>query len=119
MSEVIRMATSVHEAQWAASGVALAVSSIQISLVSISVDIFPATNPDAKWNSIRSIERRISASTNLRVSISSKAESPFSVRQGKFVSAIWPIVPGEKDIAITFCTDSALTVTPGWDNVTG
>jgi len=39
--------------------------------------------------------------------------------QTKFVSAIWPIVPGEEDIAITFGTDSSLTVTPGWDNVTG
>jgi subtilase family serine protease len=36
-----------------------------------------------------------------------------------FVSAIWPIVPGEEDIAISFGTDSSLTVTPGWDNVTG
>lgn len=36
-----------------------------------------------------------------------------------FVSAIWPAVPGEEDIAITFGTDSSLTVTPGWDNVTG
>jgi subtilase family serine protease len=36
-----------------------------------------------------------------------------------FVSAIWPAIPGEEDIAITFGTDSSLTVTPGWDNVTG
>jgi len=33
--------------------------------------------------------------------------------QTKFVSAIWPVVPGEEDIAITFGTDSSLTVTPG------
>ena len=39
--------------------------------------------------------------------------------QSQFVSAIWPILPGEEDIAITFGTDSSLTVTPGWDNVTG
>ncbi len=39
--------------------------------------------------------------------------------QTSFVSAIWPIAPGEEDIAITFGTDSSLTVTPGWDNVTG
>ena len=36
----------------------------------------------------------------------------------QFVSAIWPIAPG---IAydLSFGTDSSLTVTPGWDNVTG
>lgn len=39
--------------------------------------------------------------------------------QSSFVSAIWPIAAGEEDIAITFGTDSSLTVTPGWDNVTG
>jgi subtilase family serine protease len=40
--------------------------------------------------------------------------------QTQFVSAIWPILPGnEEDIAISFGTDSSLTVTPGWDNVTG
>lgn len=39
--------------------------------------------------------------------------------QHGFVSAIWPLVPGVEDVAITFGTDSSLTVTPGWDNVTG
>lgn len=38
--------------------------------------------------------------------------------QTDFVSAIWPIGTSES-IAITFGTDSSLTVTPGWDNVTG
>ncbi|HEX3472500.1 MAG TPA: S53 family peptidase, partial [Silvibacterium sp.] len=40
--------------------------------------------------------------------------------QTQFPSAIWPILPNnEEDIAISFGTDSSLTVTPGWDNVTG
>lgn len=39
--------------------------------------------------------------------------------QHGFVSAIWPAVPGLEDIGITFGTDSSLTVTAGWDNVTG
>jgi subtilase family serine protease len=38
--------------------------------------------------------------------------------QKEFVSAIWPLSSAE-DIAISFGTDSSLTVTPGWDNVTG
>jgi len=39
--------------------------------------------------------------------------------QTEFVSGLWNIVPGEEAIAISFGTDSSLTVTPGWDNVTG
>ena len=38
--------------------------------------------------------------------------------QTDFVSALWPIASDEA-IAISFGTDSSLTVTPGWDNVTG
>jgi subtilase family serine protease len=38
--------------------------------------------------------------------------------QTEFVSALWPITSTES-IAISFGTDSSLTVTPGWDNVTG
>jgi subtilase family serine protease len=38
--------------------------------------------------------------------------------QTEFPSAIWPISSKEA-IAISFGTDSSLTVTPGWDNVTG
>jgi subtilase family serine protease len=36
-----------------------------------------------------------------------------------FVSGVWPLEPGLFDLAISFGTDSSLTVTPGWDNVTG
>jgi subtilase family serine protease len=41
--------------------------------------------------------------------------------QTAFLSAVWPAVPGEYgiDFAISFGTDSSLTVTKGWDNVTG
>jgi len=38
--------------------------------------------------------------------------------QTAFPSALWPIATNEA-IAISFGTDSSLTVTPGWDNVTG
>jgi len=38
--------------------------------------------------------------------------------QTQFPSALWPIATNEA-IAISFGTDSSLTVTPGWDNVTG
>jgi subtilase family serine protease len=38
--------------------------------------------------------------------------------QTDFVSGLWPIASDEA-IAISFGTDSSLTVTPGWDNVTG
>jgi subtilase family serine protease len=38
--------------------------------------------------------------------------------QTDFASALWPIAAGEA-IAISFGTDTSLTVTPGWDNVTG
>lgn len=38
--------------------------------------------------------------------------------QNNFVSAIWPIASDES-IAISFGTDSSLTVAKGWDNVTG
>jgi len=38
--------------------------------------------------------------------------------QTEFPSALWPIASTEA-IAISFGTDSSLTVTPGWDNVTG
>jgi subtilase family serine protease len=38
--------------------------------------------------------------------------------QTEFPSALWPIASAET-IAISFGTDSSLTVTPGWDNVTG
>jgi len=38
--------------------------------------------------------------------------------QTQFPSALWPITSTEA-IAISFGTDSSLTVTPGWDNVTG
>ena len=38
--------------------------------------------------------------------------------QTEFPSALWPIAANEA-IAISFGTDSSLTVTPGWDNVTG
>ncbi len=36
----------------------------------------------------------------------------------EYVSALWNAAPGEY-IVLTFGTDSGLTVTPGWDNVTG
>lgn len=43
--------------------------------------------------------------------------------QGAFLSAIWPIPDEQGTVveyaAITFGTDSSLTVTKGWDNVTG
>jgi subtilase family serine protease len=41
--------------------------------------------------------------------------------QGNFLSAIYPAVPGVGGLyfAISFGTDSSLTVTHGWDNVTG
>jgi subtilase family serine protease len=39
--------------------------------------------------------------------------------QTSFISAILPLAPGLIDAAISFGTDSSLTVTPGWDNVTG
>jgi subtilase family serine protease len=38
--------------------------------------------------------------------------------QVDFASALWPIAKDEA-VAISFGTDSSLTVTPGWDNVTG
>jgi subtilase family serine protease len=41
--------------------------------------------------------------------------------QSAFLSAVWP-VPGEDNqlyFALSFGTDSSLTVTTGWDNVTG
>lgn len=38
--------------------------------------------------------------------------------QTEFPSALWPIANTEA-VAISFGTDSSLTVTPGWDNVTG
>jgi subtilase family serine protease len=38
--------------------------------------------------------------------------------ESNFTSAIWPI-DSSFSIAISFGTDSSLTVTPGWDNVTG
>ena len=38
--------------------------------------------------------------------------------QTEFPSALWSIATGEV-VAISFGTDSSLTVTPGWDNVTG
>ena len=38
--------------------------------------------------------------------------------QTQFPSALWPIASDET-LAISFGTDSSLTVTPGWDNVTG
>ena len=43
--------------------------------------------------------------------------------QTRFVSVIWPGAYGypesELDVAIAFGTDSSLTVTSGWDDVTG
>jgi len=43
--------------------------------------------------------------------------------QTKFLSTIWPGAYGESpsllDVAVSFGTDSSLTVTKGWDNVTG
>jgi subtilase family serine protease len=41
--------------------------------------------------------------------------------QSSFISAIWPAIPGTSglDFAISFGTDSSLTVGKGWDNVTG
>jgi subtilase family serine protease len=41
--------------------------------------------------------------------------------QRAFLSALWPGAFGNSqyDVAISFGTDSSLTVTPGWDNVTG
>jgi subtilase family serine protease len=41
--------------------------------------------------------------------------------QKSFLSAVWPAVPGAEgvDFALSFGTDSSLTVTTGWDNVTG
>jgi subtilase family serine protease len=38
--------------------------------------------------------------------------------QTKFPAAIWPL-DSEDAVALSFGTDSSLTVTPGWDNVTG
>jgi hypothetical protein len=38
--------------------------------------------------------------------------------QQTYLDANWTVVAGE-NIAISFGTDSSLTVTPGWDNVTG
>ena len=38
--------------------------------------------------------------------------------QQTYLDANWTVVPGE-NVAISFGTDSSLTVTPGWDNVTG
>ena len=38
--------------------------------------------------------------------------------QTEFPSALWPIANDEA-VVISFGTDSSLTVTPGWDNVTG
>jgi subtilase family serine protease len=38
--------------------------------------------------------------------------------QAKFASAIWPL-DSEDATVISFGTDTSLTVTPGWDNVTG
>ncbi len=46
------------------------------------------------------------------------ADAAFNQTQTDFVSALWPIESDEA-IAISFGTDSSLTVTPGWDNVTG
>jgi subtilase family serine protease len=40
------------------------------------------------------------------------------ISESNFTSAIWPI-DSTLSIAISFGTDSSLTVTPGWDNVTG
>lgn len=41
--------------------------------------------------------------------------------QTRFLSAIWPDLPGMTGLylAVSFGTDSSLTVTSGWDNVTG
>ncbi len=41
--------------------------------------------------------------------------------QSVFLSALWPEAFGNSqyDVAISFGTDSSLTVTKGWDNVTG
>lgn len=43
--------------------------------------------------------------------------------QSRFLSAVYPGAYGyptdELDVAVSFGTDSSLTVTPGWDNVTG
>lgn len=41
--------------------------------------------------------------------------------QGAFLSALWPSAFGssEYDVALSFGTDSSLTVTSGWDDVTG
>jgi subtilase family serine protease len=38
--------------------------------------------------------------------------------QAKFASAVWPL-DSEDASVISFGTDTSLTVTPGWDNVTG
>ncbi len=39
--------------------------------------------------------------------------------QTSFLSAIVPVLPGAAYVALSFGTDTSLTVTPGWDNVTG
>ncbi len=39
--------------------------------------------------------------------------------QADFVSTIWNLDPPYESVALSFGTDSSLTVTPGWDNVTG
>jgi len=41
--------------------------------------------------------------------------------QTGFLSTIWPNIlgPDSLDYAVSFGTDSSLTVTEGWDNVTG
>jgi subtilase family serine protease len=46
------------------------------------------------------------------------ADAALGQTQTDFASALWPLASDEA-IAISFGTDSSLTVTPGWDNVTG
>jgi hypothetical protein len=56
----------------------------------------------------------------LPMAIISAAVTPTSTasQQQKTAPANWTVVAGE-NIAISFGTDSSLTVTPCWDNVTG
>jgi subtilase family serine protease len=60
---------------------------------------------------------------NEAIDINNQPDTLNLYTQTRFLSAIWPGAFGnpasELDAAIAFGTDSSLTVTPGWDEVTG